>query len=140
MMWLLLALISGSCAAILAVVIKMHLKHINSMFITLLFALVTITILIVADLMTSKVDLRLMMNLSLKEWIALIVAGILNSVAFICYVSALQSGRTGCVVAIDRLGIVLALILAGIFLQETFTIKALMGGIMMVVGAFLISS
>ena len=140
MMWLLLALTSGSCAAILAIVIKMHLKHINSMFVTLLFAMVTIVMLVIADLLTNKVDLRLMINLTGKEWLALIVAGILNSVAVICYVSALQLGKTGGVVAIDRLGIVTAIVLASFFLGEVFTIQSIVGAILMVAGAFLINS
>lgn len=139
-MWIVLSLLSGLGAAVLATVIKMYLKHINSMFMTLLFALVTIVILVAMDLLTSKVDLKLMMNLSAKEWLALIVAGILNSVAFICYVTALQRGHTGGVVALDRLGIVFAILLAAIFLQEAFTVKSVIGGLLMVLGAFLISS
>jgi len=140
MMWIALALLSGSCAAILAILIKLHLKHINPLFITLLFAIITLIILFATDILTNKVECKLIKALTFKDWIVLIAAGALNSFAFICYVSALKCGLTGCVVALDRLGIVFALILAGIFLQETFTVKAVVGAIMMIFGAFLIST
>jgi transporter family protein len=138
-MWIFLALLSGLGAAVLATVIKLYLNHINSFFVTLLFSVVTMVILLVAAFFTDKIEPRLVATLTGREWTALIVAGCLNSFAFICYLSALKGGSTGGVVAIDRLGIVFALILAAIFLQESLTIKSLAGGIMMVFGAVLVT-
>jgi transporter family protein len=139
-MWIVLALLSGSCAAILAVLVKLYLKHINPLFITLVFSVITIIMLLVVDLLTSKVDSRLVTSLTYKEWIPLIIGGCLNGFAFICYLGALKGGRAGSALAIDRLGIVFALILAAIFLQEAFSLKALFGAIIMVAGAFLITT
>jgi len=139
-MWILLALLSGNCAAVLAVLIKLHLKHINPFFITFLFSVITIILLLLIDFFTNKVDCTLITTLSIREWIPLIIAGCLNGLAFICYLTALKCGHTGGVVAIDRLGIVFVIILAAIFLQETFTIKAIIGSFIMIIGAALIST
>lgn len=111
----------------------------NSFFLIFLFSLISLLSLIILDLVTSKVNCKLVTTLTTKEWLALIVAASLNGLALICYVSALKCGKTGGVVAIDRLGIIYVVLLSAIFLHETFTIKTIVGAIIMVVGAVLIS-
>lgn len=138
-MWILLALLSGSCAAVLAMIVKLYLRHINPFFITFLFALITLVMLFVADLFTHEVKCKLVTTLTWSEWIPLIVAGCLNGFAFVCYLSALKCGKTGGVMAVDRLGIIFALVLSAVFLQETFTIKTMVGAVIMIIGAALIS-
>lgn len=139
-MWIFFALLSGSVAAILAILIRLYLQHHNPLFVTFFFSLITFIMLFLADLFTNKVGCKLMTMLTLKELWPLIIAGCLNGLAFIFYVTALRSGRAGGVVAVDRLGIVLAVLLAAIFLQESFSLKAVIGSMIMVVGAFLIST
>lgn len=138
-MWIWLALLSGSGAAILAIIVKMHLKHINPLLTFLIFSLFTIAILLIFDLLTNKVDCKTITSLPIKDWLILFIASALNTFAFICYLSALKYGPTGGVVALDRMGIIFALILAVFFLQEKLTILSLLGGALMVIGAFLIS-
>jgi bacterial/archaeal transporter family protein len=140
MLWILLALLSGIGAAMLAIIVKAHLKHFNSFFIFFLFALVTLILLFAIDLGTNKIECKLITSLSSKDWLVLFAAGCLNTFAFICYLSALKCGPTGGVIALDRLGIVFALVLAAIFLQESFSIKSIIGSILMILGAILIGS
>lgn len=140
MIWILLALLSGSCAAVLAVMVKLHLKHVNPLFLFLLFSLVSIVELFIVDLLTNRVEIKLMASLAGKDWIMLLIAGTLHSFAFVCYLTALKFGPTGGVIALDRLGIVFAIVLAVIFLQEAITAKAIIGSIMMILGAFLIAA
>ena len=125
----------------MAIVVKLHLKHINPLLnFPRIFSLLTIAILLIVDLLTNKVDCKLIASLPLKDWVALLVAAVLNTFAFICYLSALKCGPTGGVVAIDRMGIIFALVLAVFFLQEKLTMASLIGGALMVLGAFLISA
>lgn len=140
MLWILLALLSGIGAAMLAILVKLHLKHFNSLFIFFLFAIVTLVVLFATDLFTNKVECKLITALSFQDWLALLAAGCLNTFAFICYLTALKCGPTGGVVALDRLGIVFALVLAAMFLQESFSIKSIIGSIMMILGAILIGA
>ena len=139
MWWIFYALLSGSSAALLAIVVKLYLKHINALFMTLLFSLLTFIFLLIFDLYTNKVDCKLVTSLNYKEWLALLAAAFLNGFAFICYMNALKCGRTGSVVALDRLGIIYVLILSAIFLQESFSIKAMIGAVVMIIGTILIS-
>lgn len=138
-MWIFLALLSGSFAALFAIMIKAHLKNMNSFFLIFLFSLISLLSLIIFDLVTNKVNCKLVTTLTSKEWLVLVIAAILNGLALICYVSALKCGKTGGVVAIDRLGIIYVVLLSAVFLQETFSIKTIIGAITMVVGAVLIS-
>lgn len=138
MWWIFYALLSGSSAAALAIVVKLYFKQMNTLLITFLFSLITIVLLLVFDFYTNKVDCKVIMSLTFKDWIPLIAAAFLNTFALICYMSALKCGRTGSVVAVDRLGVVYVLILSAIFLQESFSIKAMIGSIVMIAGAVLI--
>lgn len=138
-MWILLALLSGSCAAVLAILVKLYLHTINPFFITFVFSIITVLLLGGIDFCTNKVECKMLTSLTIWQWIPLIIAGCINGLAFVCYMSALQHGKAGGVVAVDRLGIVTAVILAAIFLQETLSIKALIGSMFMVIGAVIMS-
>lgn len=138
-MWFLLALLSGFCAAVLAIIVKMHLKHFNPFFITLIFSIITAIILLIAEAFTKKISCSSISNITLHEWILLGVAGGINGLAFTAYLAALKSGKTCGVVAIDRLGILFVVILSVFFLQESFTYKTIIGALMMIGGTALLS-
>lgn len=139
MNWIWFALLSGSGSAILAILVKMHLRHINPLFIFLMFSVVTVIAFTIIDLFTNQVEWKLITTLSFKDWLALVVSGILNSAAFVSYLNALKHGPTGAAVAVDRLGIIFAVALAALVLKDTLTVQAIIGSMMMVAGAFLIS-
>ncbi len=140
MMWLILALLSGFCAAVLAIIVKIYLKHLNPFFITFFFSIIALIVFLAADLFTKKIHCAQVTSLTFKEWLPLIIAGCLNALAFTCYVGALRCGKTSGVVAIDRLGVLFVVIFSVIFLQESFSVKALIGAGLMVFGAALISA
>ena len=56
---------------------------------------------------------------------------------WLCYYKALQIGEASKVVPVDKLSVVLTLILAFVFLHEQFTIKSLIGCVLIGVGTFL---
>ncbi len=139
MWWFLLALLSGFCAAVLAIVVKLYLKHLNPFFITFIFSIIAAIIFFAADMLTKKINCALVTTLTSKEWITLIIAGCLNALAFTCYIGALRCGKASGVVAIDRLGVLFVVIFSVIFLQESFSIRAIIGAALMVFGAALLS-
>jgi bacterial/archaeal transporter family protein len=139
-MWVLFALLSGFGAAVLAIVVKLHLKHFNPFFVTFIFALITITMFLVIDLLTDSIQCSTITCLSRKEWGYLILAGLLNSFAFACYLAALKYGNVGGAVAIDRLSIVFVVFLSIIFLQESFSLHACIGALMMMIGVILLNT
>ena len=65
--------------------------------------------------------------ISTKSWLFLILSGLATGASWLCYYKALQVGDASKVVPIDKLSVVITLILAFVFLQEQFTVKALIG-------------
>ena len=58
--------------------------------------------------------------------------------SWLCYYRALQVGEASKVVPIDKLSVVFTLILAFVFLHEQFTVKSLVGCILIGAGTLLI--
>ena len=69
-----------------------------------------------------------------KSWIFLILSGLATGASWLCYYRALQMGEVSKVVPIDKLSVVITLLLAFIFLHEEFTVKSLLGCILISVG------
>ena len=66
-------------------------------------------------------------EISKKSWIFLILSGLATGASWLCYYRAFQLGSVAEVAAIDKLSIVITVFLAVIFLQDTLTIKMLIG-------------
>lgn len=54
--------------------------------------------------------------------------------SWLCYYRALQMGEASKVVPIDKLSVVITLVLAFVFLHETFTVKSVIGCILIGIG------
>ena len=72
-----------------------------------------------------------------KSWIFLILSGLSTGISWLCYYRALQIGDASKVVPIDKLSIVITLVLACIFLHENFTVKSLIGCILIGIGTLI---
>ena len=66
----------------------------------------------------------------------LILSGIATGLSWLCYFKAIQIGEVAKVVPIDKFSIVLTLILAFVVLGEPVTSKAVIGGILITIGTF----
>ena len=66
-------------------------------------------------------------EISRKSWLFLILSGLATGASWLCYYRALQLGEASKVVLIDKLSVVMAMILAFVFLHEQFTVKSLIG-------------
>jgi uncharacterized membrane protein len=138
-MWFLFAFLSGFGGAILAVIMKLYLKNINTFFISFVFFVIASLLMLAIGLYTNKINHSLISSLTSKDSFAIFVGGIVNACAFSCYLYALNCGNVCSVVAIDRLGILYVLVLSVFILNQAFTIKAVIGGLLMIIGAFLLS-
>ncbi len=67
----------------------------------------------------------------------MIVSGLATGASWLCYYRALQVGEASKVVPIDKLSVVFTLILAFVFLHEQFTVKSLVGCILIGAGTLL---
>ncbi|MBO4933219.1 MAG: EamA family transporter, partial [Clostridia bacterium] len=73
-------------------------------------------------------------DISKRSWLFLILSGLATGASWLCYYRALQIGEASKVVPIDKLSVVITLILAFVFLHEQFTVKSLIGCILIGLG------
>ena len=76
-------------------------------------------------------------DISKKSWIFLILSGLATGISWLCYYKALQIGDVSKVVPIDKLSIVFTIVLAVIFLHEAFTLKSIIGCLLITAGTLL---
>jgi transporter family protein len=76
-------------------------------------------------------------EISRKSWLFLILSGLATGASWLCYYKALQMGEASKVVPIDKLSVVITLVLAFVFLHEEFTVKSLIGCVLIGVGTLI---
>lgn len=72
-----------------------------------------------------------------KSWLFLILSGLATGASWLCYYRALQLGEASKVVPIDKLSVVITLVLAFVFLKESFTVKSLIGSVLITAGTLI---
>lgn len=140
MLWILFSFLSGLLSAILAIIVKIYLKNINSFFITFLFFIIASIIFLFVGIYSKKITFELFKAINYKEAIALIIAAIVNAFAFNFYLSAIGScNKVSNVVAIDRMGILYVILFSAFFLHQGLTVKSIIGSLLMIIGVALIA-
>lgn len=124
-MWFAYALMSAVFAAFTTVLAKIGIDGINSNLAT---AVRTVVVVIMSWGMVFLTNAQSGIgDLTKKNWLFLILSGLATGASWLCYYKALQCGDASKVVPIDKLSIVITLVLAVVFLHETFTVKGLIG-------------
>lgn len=133
-MWLVFALLSAIFAALTSILAKMGIEGVNSNLAT---AIRTVVVVIMAWGMVFLTNTQSgISEISKKSWVFLILSGLATGASWLCYYRALQMGDVSKVVPIDKLSIVLTMILAFFLLHEQFTVKSLVGCILIGIGTF----
>lgn len=133
-MWLVFALLSAIFAALTSILAKMGIDGVNSNLAT---AIRTVVVVIMAWGMVFLTNTKSgISEISKKSWVFLILSGLATGASWLCYYRALQMGDVSKVVPIDKLSIVLTMILAFFLLHEQFTVKSLVGCILIGIGTF----
>ena len=134
-MWLLFALLSSVFAALTSILAKVGISGVNSNLAT---AIRTVVVLFMAWGMVFLTHTHTgISEIGKKSWLFLILSGLATGASWLCYYKALQLGEASKVVPIDKLSVVLTLILAFIFLHESFTAKSLIGCVLIGMGTLL---
>ena len=134
-MWFIFALLSAVFAALTSILAKVGINGVNSNLAT---AIRTVVVVIMAWGMVFLTNAQNgLSGISRKSWLFLILSGLATGASWLCYYKALQIGEASKVVSIDKLSVVITLILAFIFLHETFTTKSLIGCILIGVGTLI---
>ena len=134
-MWFVFALLSAVFAALTSILAKIGINGVNSNLAT---AIRTIVVLVMAWGMVFLTNAQIGISaISRKSWIFLILSGLATGASWLCYYRALQIGEASKVVPIDKLSVVITLILAFVFLHESFTTKSAIGAVFITVGTLI---
>ena len=134
-MWLIFALLSAIFAALTSILAKLGIEDVPSNLAT---AIRTIVVLAMAWGMVFLTHTQgSLLEISKKSWLFLILSGLATGGSWLCYYYALQTGEVTKVVPIDKLSVIFTLVLAFIFLHESFTVKSLLGCILIAAGTLL---
>lgn len=131
-MWFIFALLSAIFASLTSILAKIGIDGVNSNLAT---AIRTVVVVMMAWGMVFLTHTQSgLSEISRKSWVFLILSGLATGASWLCYYRALQMGEASKVVPIDKLSVVITLALAFIFLHEKFTMKFLIGCILIGVG------
>ena len=134
-MWFVFALLSAVFAALTSILAKVGIDGVNSNLAT---AIRTVVVVIMSWGMVFLTNAQGgISDISRKSWLFLILSGLATGASWLCYYKALQIGDASKVVPIDKLSVVITLILAFVFLHEQFTLKSLIGCILIGIGTLI---
>lgn len=131
-MWLVFALLSAIFAALTSILAKIGIDGVNSNLAT---AIRTVVVVAMAWGMVFLTNAQVgISSISRKSWVFLILSGLATGASWLCYYRALQIGDASKVVPVDKLSVVITLILAFVFLHEQFSVKSVIGCILIGAG------
>ena len=131
-MWFVFALLSAVFAALTSILAKIGIDGVNSNLAT---AVRTVVVVVMAWGMVFLTNAQSGLgDISRKSWLFLILSGLATGASWLCYYRALQIGEASKVVPVDKLSVVITLVLAFVFLHEKFTVKSLVGCVLIGIG------
>lgn len=134
-MWFIFALLSSVFAALTSILAKVGIDGVNSNLAT---AIRTAVVLVMSWGMVFLTHTQSGIGaIGKKSWLFLILSGLATGASWLCYYKALQMGNASKVVPIDKLSVVITLILAFVFLHEEFTMKSIIGCVLIGLGTLL---
>ena len=134
-MWFVFALLSAVFAALTSILAKVGIEGVNSNLAT---ALRTLVVLAMAWMMVFVTNAQGGIGaISRKSWLFLILSGLATGASWLCYYKALQLGQASKVVPIDKLSVVITMVLAALILHEQFTLKSILGCLLIAAGTLL---
>lgn len=134
-MWVVYAFGSALFAGLTAILAKIGLQKVDS---TLATALRTIIVLVFAWSMVFLVGSQGQIgDLSARTWVFLVLSGAATGASWLCYFKALQLADVNKVTPVDKSSILLTMLLAWIFLGESFTWIKLVSFVLIGAGTYL---
>ena len=128
-------MLSALFAALTSILAKVGIEGVNSNLATAIRTVVVVAMSWGMVFLTNSQNG--ITEISRKSWIFLILSGLATGASWLCYYKALQIGDASKVVPIDKLSVVITLVLAFVFLHEDFTIKSLIGCVLIGIGTLL---
>ncbi len=129
-----MALLSSVFAAATSILAKVGIENVNSNLAT---AIRTVVVVVMAwGIVFITGAQHGIGSIGKRSWLFLILSGIATGASWLCYYRALQLGDASRVIPIDKLSIVITLVMAAVFLHEEFTVKSVIGSVLITAGTF----
>lgn len=134
-MWFVFAVGSSVFAALTSILAKLGIEGVNSNLAT---AVRTSVVLLMSWGMVFVTNTQGgITEISRRSWLFLILSGLATGASWLCYYRALQIGAASKVVPIDKMSVVITMVLAAVILHEQFTLKSILGCVLMGAGTLL---
>lgn len=137
MNWLQLSLLSALFAGLVAIFGKLGMKEIDSVLATTARAFVMVLALLLLAMAQGK--LADVQKFPLQSWVFITLSGLAGAASWLCYFQAIKVGDVSRVAPIDKLGTLVTLVLAILFLGEAFNWKVAVGAGLIVGGSILVA-
>ncbi|MBN3217170.1 EamA family transporter [Pectobacterium polaris] len=137
--WLIYALLSAVCAAMVAIFGKIGLQNLDANTATAIRAVIMALFLVGVVVAQGKLALVSEIVANKKALLFIVLSGVAGALSWLFYFVALKNGNVAQVAPIDKLSVVFAVVLAVILLGEKISLVAGAGVALISVGALLVA-
>ncbi len=137
--WLIYALLSAVCAALVAIFGKIGLQNLDANTATAIRAVIMALFLVGVVVAQGKLVLVGEIIANKKALLFIVLSGVAGALSWLFYFVALKNGNVAQVAPIDKLSVVFAVVLAVILLGEKISLMAGVGVALISAGALLVA-
>ncbi|MEH2919898.1 EamA family transporter [Samsonia erythrinae] len=137
--WLIYALLSAVCAALVAIFGKIGLQNLDANTATAIRAVIMALFLVGVVVAQGKLVLVGEIIANKKALLFIVLSGVAGALSWLFYFVALKNGNVAQVAPIDKLSVVFAVVLAVILLGEKISLMAGAGVALISAGALLVA-
>ncbi|WP_409306326.1 EamA family transporter [Pectobacterium sp. B1J-3] len=137
--WLIYALLSALCAALVALFGKIGLQNLDANTATAIRAVVMALFLVGVVIAQGKIALVSDVLANKKALLFILLSGVAGAMSWLFYFVALKNGNVAQVAPIDKLSVVFAVVLAVLLLGEKISLMAGAGVALISVGALMVA-
>ncbi|WCG82029.1 EamA family transporter [Pectobacterium sp. A5351] len=137
--WLIYALLSAVCAALVAIFGKIGLQNLDANTATAIRAVIMALFLVGVVVAQGKLALVGEVIANKKALLFIVLSGVAGALSWLFYFVALKNGNVAQVAPIDKLSVVFAVVLAVILLGEKISLMAGAGVALISAGALLVA-
>jgi bacterial/archaeal transporter family protein len=138
--WVVYALCGALAASLGTIFAKIGLQGVDSNIVTTVRGVFMALIVTVVTLFLSKnITLTALAEIQPKTWLFVFLSALGGAVSWLLFFYALSIGPAQGVTVVDKLSIIITIVLAGLFLQESLTFKTILGSFLILLGTLLVA-
>lgn len=138
--WVILALLGAVAASLGTIFAKIGLQDVPSHIVTTVRGIVmAVVVTLVTLFISKKISIQSISELQVSAWVFITLSAVCGALSWLLFFQALSVGPAQGVTVLDKLSLIFTLILAALFLGESFTLQTIVGGIFVLIGTLLVA-